>query len=54
VARPGEQIDREINPTQLPRFNGGGNLAGAGRPAFTFKDNDFWVQGINFGLEYRY
>ncbi len=54
VARPGEQIDREINPSQLPRFNGSGGLAGAARPAFTFKDNDFWVQGINFGLEYRY
>jgi hypothetical protein len=40
VARPGEQIDRQ--------------LAGTGHPAFTFQGTDFWAQGLNFGLAFRY
>jgi Putative beta barrel porin-7 (BBP7) len=48
VVRPGEQIDRSINFTQTP-------AAGTpARPAFVFKESDFWVQGLNLGLEFRY
>lgn len=55
VARPGDQIDLGVNTTQVPRFNGGpGTLVGPARPAFTFRDGDFWAQGVNFGLEFRW
>jgi hypothetical protein len=43
VARPGDQIDRSFNP----RPGGQG-------PAFVFQDTDFWAQGVNFGLNWRY
>lgn len=50
VARPGEQIDRVVNPSQLPP----GNLVGPARPAFVFRDTDLWVHGVALGLEYSY
>jgi putative beta barrel porin BBP7 len=50
VARPGNQIDLAVNPTQLPP----GVLEGEPRPAFQFRDSDIWLQGIHFGLEYRF
>lgn len=50
VARPGNQVDLGINPTQFPP----GTLAGPARPAFRFNNSDFWAQGINFGLEITY
>jgi hypothetical protein len=54
VARPGEAIDRGINPSQLASEFGPGMLVGPARPAFAFKDTDFWAQGINFSVEFRY
>ena len=56
VARPGDQIDRVINPTQAPAINGTfpGSLSGPARPALTIHDTDFWAQGLNFALELRY
>jgi hypothetical protein len=50
VARPGDQIDRSVNPTQLPP----GTLRGPAVPAFVFHGTDFWAQGLNFGVEYAY
>jgi hypothetical protein len=52
VARPGDQIDRTLNLSQQPGL--GPSLIGAPRPAPLLTDTDFWVQGINFGLEIRY
>ncbi|MFO0967330.1 MAG: BBP7 family outer membrane beta-barrel protein [Gemmataceae bacterium] len=52
VVRPGEQIDPNINLGQVP-FRGGANT-GQNRPAVLFRTSDFWAQGVNFGLEYRY
>jgi hypothetical protein len=54
VARAADQIDRVVNPTQLPSLAGRGTLVGPARPAVLFKDSDFWAQGVNFGLEFRY
>jgi hypothetical protein len=54
VVRPGDQIDRAVNPTQLPRLTGSSTLVGPARPAFMFNDRDFWAQGVNFGVEFRY
>ncbi len=51
VVRPGNVIDRQVNPSQLPP---GGVLVGPARPAFRFRDSDFWAQGINVGIEMRY
>ncbi len=50
VARAGDQIDLDLNETQFS----GGNLVGEPRPEFSWKTTDFWAQGLNFGLEYRF
>lgn len=54
VARPGRQIDRVVNPSQLPTVNGPGQLVGAPRPAFSFQDSTFWAQGLVAGMEWRF
>ena len=55
VARPGDQIDRVINPTQAPAITGNPPaLAGPARPMLSVHDTDFWVQGLNFTLQLRY
>src|SRR5262249_43270215 len=55
VARPGDQIDRVINPTQAPAITGSfPGLVGPARPALGVHDTDFWVQGLNFTLQLRY
>jgi hypothetical protein len=50
VMRPGDQIDTELNPTQFPP----GTLSGLAAPQFRPATSDFWAQGINVGLDYRY
>jgi hypothetical protein len=51
VARPGDQINLNINPTTVPRLGGAttstGHLPG-------INNSDFWAQGVNFGLEFKY
>jgi hypothetical protein len=54
VLRPGDQIDRVINPSQVPSTLGAGALTGPARPAVLLKSTDFWAQGINLGLEFRF
>jgi len=56
VARPGEQIDRTVNPTQSPSFGGPipATLTGAARPRFKVEGSDFWAQGLNVGLALRF
>jgi hypothetical protein len=55
VALPGTAIDTTINRNQLPP-----GLArqlpqtGMPRPVFVFRSQDFWAQGANVGLEFRY
>ena len=48
VARPGDQIDRNLSqlPPEPPVAGGG--------PAFALRTTDFWAQGMNFGLDYRF
>lgn len=48
VARPADQIDLDVSqyPPEPP--------GDAGRPEFRFTSNDFWAQGMNFGLDYRF
>lgn len=50
VARAGDQIDLDLNLTQLPP----GPLVGTARPNFSFATTDFWAQGFRLGVEYRF
>jgi hypothetical protein len=55
VVRAGDQIDTTINPTQRPSIVGRPPvLVGPVRPLFLFRDVDFWAQGANVGLEFRF
>jgi hypothetical protein len=51
VVRPGNTVQRAINPNLLP---GSTVMGGPDRPAFAFRGSDFWAQGVSFGLEFRY
>ena len=55
LARPGDQIDTNANPTQIPLSTRGGlPFFGPARPQFAFHGTDFWAQGLVLGVEYRY
>lgn len=54
VVRPGEQLDRTVNLTQVPIHPSFGPLVGPARPAPRFVESDFWAQGLHFGFEVRY
>jgi len=61
VVRPGEQVDLRVNSSQFPQFAvppptnlGNGTLIGQPLPAQSFHSSDFWAQGINFGVEFRF
>lgn len=51
VARAGSQIDTRVNPNFLP----GGSATGPQYPGFQrLMKTDFWMQGVNFGMEMRF
>jgi hypothetical protein len=54
VARPGDLINRTVNPTLVPTSQAFGNATGPAQPAPIFSHGEFWAQGMNFGLEFRY
>jgi hypothetical protein len=54
VIRPGDQIDQNIDITQIPNFRPGVAPVALNRPAAPFKETSFWAQGANVGLEIRY
>jgi hypothetical protein len=55
VLRPGDQIDRVLDVTKIPNFLlNPPPPAPQARPAVLFRDTEFWAQGVNFGLEFRY
>jgi hypothetical protein len=54
VVRPGDQIDRVLNVTRIPNFVPGAVPSGPLRPMPLIHDTDFWAQGINFGVEFRF
>lgn len=53
VARPGNQLNRNLNLTQSPIF-GAGALAGPALPNASVRTSDFWLHGISAGFELRY
>ena len=52
VARPGDQIDLEVNPGSLPFATTPSTIPA--RPQFVFRDTDIWIQGLNFGADYTW
>jgi hypothetical protein len=51
VQRAGDQIDLAVNPNLIAPPTGPGFPA---RPAFVPRTTDYWVQGVSFGLEFRF
>jgi Putative beta barrel porin-7 (BBP7) len=51
VVRAGSQIDPGVNPALLPFHFGPDRPL---RPTVPFHSEDFWAQGLNFGLALRY
>jgi hypothetical protein len=49
VVRAGNQVNLNVNPNPLRGMTGG-----PAQPAFAVRPSDFWAQGVNFGLEFRY
>jgi hypothetical protein len=49
VVLSGDQIDTTLNLTQQA-----GPLVGPARPAFNFRDQDYWLQGLNFGWSWEF
>ena len=56
VARPGNQLSRNINPTQSVSYVGEppASLQGPASPSFSFDSSDFWAQGVTAGLSVRF
>jgi hypothetical protein len=54
VMRPGDQLNRQVNPTEIPTSLAFGPQVGAPRPVLDAKHTDYWAQGWNFGLVVRY
>jgi len=54
VVRAGEQIDTFLNRNLIPTSAAFGTPGGPARPAFNFRESDFWAHGINLGVELRY
>jgi len=52
VVRPGDAIDFTVNSTRVPTSLV--PATGPARPAFIFRDSDFWAQGFSIGAELRY
>ncbi len=50
VVRPGDQIDRTVNPNLFPPE--AVPFTGPLRPEFDFQETSFWAQGLSFGLTY--
>lgn len=53
MARPGNQIDRTVEPGLVPSDPLFGTATGT-RPAVSFHTTDYWAQGLNIGLLFRF
>jgi len=54
VARPGQQIQRGINPTQIPSGQNFGAAGGPGNPAVNIQSTDFWMHGLTAGVMFSF
>jgi hypothetical protein len=53
ILRPGQQIERGLDITQIPNFPPGASATptGLNQPGVPFRQSDLWVLGLNIGLE---
>lgn len=49
VVTSGQQVDFSVNPSQLT-----GPLVGPARPSFHFDDQTYWLQGMNFAVNWDF
>lgn len=56
VARPGDQLNRNINPTQTVSWGNDPPVkpSGPAQPTFAFTTSDFWAQTLAIGIAYRF
>jgi hypothetical protein len=54
VIRPGEQIDRGLNPNLIPTSMTFGAPGGPARPAPLFQSTGYYAHGLTVGLTFRY
>jgi Putative beta barrel porin-7 (BBP7) len=54
VARPGDLINRDINPSLVPTSTTFGTNNVPAEPNRSVHQTDFWAQGFNIGVEFRY
>jgi len=56
MLRPGNQIDRRINPTQSVSYVGEPPvaLAGSAQPSATLNTSSYWAQGLSVGLKVEF
>jgi hypothetical protein len=54
VARPGDVINNNINTALVPTSPNFGAGVGPNQPATLIRRDDFWAQGLQFGIELRY
>jgi Putative beta barrel porin-7 (BBP7) len=56
VVRPGDQINRNINPTQTVSYGNDPPVkpVGAAQPTFSFNATDFWAQTLSIGFAYSF
>ena len=51
--RPGDAIDRTLNPSQIPSDPGFGQFTnGTANPIFTLRDHAFFIHTLTFGTEF--
>ena len=54
AVRPGDQVDRTLNPMQIPLVGRGQTFTGPERPTPLLTRTDFWTQGLVIGFEARF
>ena len=54
VLRPGNQIDTTIDSTRIPNFGNTNATLTTGRPGWAANYSDYFAQGLNFGLTFRW
>jgi hypothetical protein len=54
VERAGDQIDRRVDPVQVPTSAAFAPGTAGTTPQFQNVRSDFWAQGVNIGVELRY
>jgi hypothetical protein len=52
VLRPGQQIDRVVDLSQIPNTPAGIPSTGQQRPGVLLSESNFWAQGVTFGLQW--